>query len=484
MAELGLAIAGAVLAWKNILDLGSLIMDLIGDDDRERRGLLYNLQTKDFQLKEWGDYYGLDREDGLFHTSFEREKKAFLIKIIFRLHDSRKRALRVLQDKYGVVDSVEHDDDGAPDSSNNNNNNTAVVQAKRFARIVSKVKNASKHSKEKGAWLIRDQRLVTELINDADEQFRHLRALTFDSVQFLVGVLRSTLLLDQSFAERLTTLESRTLQENQKELEYLRGTTTTPAHGEPLERDRQTAVSYLVQTIISCRQGERVRNLITEGYGLSVDTRILEGLCEWWSDTRSASLVLETPYVAGDMLSAQTCAAVYYVTECHKLIYVVEVDKETTSFVNFADMLHTLIRELISLAPDTFDETDLPDAGRVGDCVPVDTECLLGAMTTFGRLVDAFVSRTPRRLLIIIDGLEDICATMEDPVLCLVRPFMRTLQNIIGSKAETGPPVKILLGCKGHASVLLEGANNADVLDVTDRATRTCNLMTELAVKW
>jgi len=473
MAELALAIAGIALTWKNILDFGKLIMDLLGDDDWERRGLLYNLKTKDILLKDWGDYYGVDRDSGTFHN-FAPQRKEFILKVIFRLHDSRMRAFKILSERY-ALSGVDDDEYEGPDLSR---------KAKGFARMIDKAKTVSKKTKDKGMWLSHDQRAVKELIDDADEQYRHLKELTFESIPFILSVISSQQ-GRHSHQDDLVVLQTRAKQENQRELDHLRKTSTPKIEEEGSETDRATAVSYATQSIASCNQAERVRELVNEGYAMFVDTRIIEGIHDWWLDEDSGSLVLETPYVVGESTSAVACAVVYYLTSCHKLIYIFDPEEQQSSFIQLAEMVKTMTMMLMYLAGDSIDPSDMPSRDGNTDPMTMGEGDLRLAIGTFEKLVDQFVGRADRCLLIIIDGLDDLVDQSTDvPVLTTIRLLLQSLARISTGRAARRPTVKILMGCKGAATVISEYVEDTAVLTVMDRPRRKENIMEGLAERW
>lgn len=473
MAELALAITGIALTWKNILDFGKLIMDLLGDDDWERRGLLYNLKTKDILLKDWGDYYGVDRDSGTFHK-FEPQRKEFILKVIFRLHDSRMRAFKILRERYGlsIVDDEEYK---GPDLSR---------KAKGFARMIDKAKTVSRKTKDKGMWLSHDQRAVKELIDDADEQYRHLKELTFESIPFILSVIGPQE-SPHNLKDNLVVLQTRAKQENQKELDHLRKTPTRHIEEESSETDRATAVSYATQSIASCNQAERVRELVNEGYALFVDTRIIEGVHDWWLEEGSGSLVFETSYSAGDNTSAVACAAVYYLASCHKIIYVFDADEQKSSFLQLAEMVSTVTIMLTYLAGDLIDASELFLLDGTNDSMTVGDGDLQLAIGAFEKLVGQFLARTDQRLLIIIDGLDDLVdRSTDEPVLPTIRSILQSLERICCGRAVERPVVKILLGCKGAATVVSEYVQDTEVLTVMGRARRKENIMEGLAERW
>lgn len=473
MAELALAIAGVALTWKNILDFGVLIMDLLADDDWERRGLLFNLKTKDFLLKDWGDHYGVDRDNGAFHK-FEPQRKEFLLKVIFRLHESRMRAFKILQENYSL--SVEDDEEYQ--------SHNLSRRAKGFARMIDKAKTVSKKTKDKGRWLSHDQRAVKELIDDADEQYRHLKELTFESIPFMMSVIGSQE-ASQTLRDKLVVLETRAKQENQKELDHLRKNPSSPIHDENPHRDRGTSINYATQSIASCNQAERVRELVNEGYALFVDTRIIERVHDWWMDEGSGSLVLETPYPEEDNVSAVTCATVYYLASCHKIIYVFDPEDRKPPYLQLAEMVSTVTMMLTYLATESIAAGDVPLPDGTIYSIAACTENVQSAIGAFEELVNHFITRTDQCLLIIIDGLDELVDQITDElVLSVIRSLLQSLARICGIRPAEHPVVKILLGCKGAATVVSDYVQDTEVLNVMDRAPRKENIMEGLAERW
>lgn len=481
MAELALAIVGVAVAWKNILDFGQLMMDLLADDDWERKGLLYNLKTKDFLLRDWGDHYGVDRDNGEFHK-FEPQRKEFLIKVIFRLHDSRMRAFKILKGKYslsvgeGGGEGEDEEEYEGPDLSK---------KAKGFAKMIDKARTVSKKTRDKGRWLTHDQRTVKELIQDADEQYRHLKALTFESIPFMLNIMNSQS-NPQPLQASLDLLETRAKQENEKEIDHLRRTRSFPIENETVDWDRETAVSYATKSIVSCDQAERVRELVNQGYSMLVDTRIITGVHDWWTDDNSGSLVLETPYDGGDGVSAVTCAAVYYLASCHKIIYVFDPMERKSASLQLAEMVSTITMTLESMAGEDIDtrhpplpprSLDGPVTGRAGS--------LPEAIAAFEEIASRFLVCTDQRFLIILEGLDDLVdLKMDEPVRPAIRLLLQSLARLCSIKGAGQPVVKVLFGCRGAATVVAEYVNDMEVLNTMDRAARKENIMAGLAERW
>ncbi|KAK5056714.1 hypothetical protein LTR84_012246 [Exophiala bonariae] len=479
MAELALAVVGVAVAWKNILDFGQLMMDLLADDDWERKGLLYNLRTKDFLLRDWGNHYGVDRDNGDFHK-FEPQRKEFLIKVIFRLHDSRMRAFKILKGKYLMA--VE---DGNDDEEEEYEGPDLSRKAKGFARLIDKAKTMSKKTRDKGRWLTHDQRTVKELIQDADEQYRHLKALTFESIPFMLSVMDSRN-SSQPLQASLDLLETRAKQENEKEIDHLRRTRSFPIENEAVDWDRETAVSYATKNIVSCDQAERVRELVNQGYSMLVDTRIIHGVHDWWMDDKSGSLVLETPYDGGDDVSAVTCAAVYYLASCHKIIYVFDPTERKSPSLQLADMVSTITMTLISIAGEDVDaDHSLLPPGNVDGSVSSKPGNLPEIIKAFENIVGRFIVRADQRFLIIVEGLDDLVdLTTDEPVRPAIRLFLQSLARVCNIKQDGRSVVKVLFGCRGAATAVSEYVGDTEVLNTMDRAARKENIMAGLAERW
>jgi hypothetical protein len=216
-----------------------------------------------------------------------------------------------------------------------------------------------------------------------------------------------------------------------------------------------------------------------------VDTRIIQRVHDWWIDEGSGSLVLETPYSGGDNTSAITCAAVYYLAPCHKIIFVFDPNEAKSPSLQLAEMVSTVTMMLTLLAGESMDASDLALPDRTIDSIGVGIENLQLAIEAFEELVRQVIHRTNKCLLIIIDGLDNLVdLTTDEPVLPHIQSFLQSLARICGGTTSEHPGVKILLGCKGAATVVSEYVQDTEVLNVMDRAPRKVNIMERLAERW
>lgn len=466
MAELSLAIIGAVAAWKSIIDFGELITKLTDDDARRREGLWLGLQVSQYRLKDWGDDWGVDRADGRFHN-FEPARKELIMKIIFRLRDSRHKALERLRTRYGLsANQSDQEVIGAKDS---------------LSRLITTVKTASKKVKDKSTWLAHDQEVISGLVSETVELHEYLQYLTYGSGGFIqksLPIVQSA----PSLEEGLQHLERSGRQSTQEFQHSLTGPPNSPI----CSMDEQTLASYATKTIASSRQAGQVHEQIDRAFHFHGDSRIPEIISDWWHDQQSRLLVLETPDIADDHTAAFTCSLVYYLTSCHRLVYSFQQeDSAARPDQDFFQMLKALILNMVSLQGDQAQQTTpLPLAVADIESMRMTDKTVQQLTNLFKDMLLDLPSKLHMRILVIIYGLE-VCEGEENKSrIFQVQSFFRNLREIC-NKPHNGreATLKILLGCKGHAMTLYDCVEPESIADITSHPTDTTSLMQELALK-
>lgn len=465
MAELSLAIVGAIAAWKSIIDFGELMTKLTNDDARRREGLWLGLQVSQYRLKDWGNDWGVDRMDGRFHN-FDPARKELIMKIIFRLRDSRHQALERLRNRYGL-----------PASQNDEENMGAKDP---FSRLITTVKTASKRVKEKSVWLAHDQETISDLVNETVELHGYLQYLTYGSGDFILRSLPSVRSAP-SLKEGLRQLEHGGKQSAQ----VFQHSLTSPSNSPTSRVDEQTLASYAIKTIASSRQAGHVHQHIDRAFHFHGDPRIPEIIFDWWDDERSRVLVLETPDIADDHTAAFTCSLVYYLASCYKIVYSFQEESAVGSGQQFFQMLKTLILSMMSLQGDQAQQmTPFPFEIAEIEGMPMNDRTIQQLVELFHDMLLELSNRPSMRILIIIDGLE-VCEGEESNKHILhLRSFFRNLQKTC-NQAHDGREaiVKVLLGYKGHAMNLYDCVEQQSIADVTSLPTASTSLMQELALK-
>lgn len=465
MAELPLAIIGVIAAWKSIIDFGELMTKLTNDDGWRREGLWLRLQVSQYRLKDWGDDWGIDRMDGRFN-SFDPARKELIIKIIFRLRDSRHKALERLRDRYGL--SASQDDQeimGAKDP---------------FSRLITTVKTASKRVKYKSVWLAHDQERISDLVNETVDLHEHLQYLTYGSGDFILRSLAS-IRSASSLKEGLRNLE----QSGKQSAQVFQHSLTNPLNSPTSRMDEETMASYAIKTIASSRQAGHVHQHIDRAFHFHGDPRIPELIFDWWDDERSRVLVLETPDIADDHTAAFTCALIYYLTSCDKIVYSFQEESAVGSGQQFFQMLKTLNLSMMSLQGDQAQQTTLFPFGiaEIED-MPMNDRNTQQLVELFHEMLLDLSNRSSMRILIIIDGLE-VCEGEESNKHTLhLRSFFRNLQKTCNQARDGREAIlKVLVGYKGHAMNLYDCVELQSIADVTSLPTVSTSLMQELALK-
>ncbi|KAH8879029.1 hypothetical protein GQ53DRAFT_756272 [Thozetella sp. PMI_491] len=468
MAELALGILGLTLAWKGIVDFGSLITDLVDDDAKCRETQLIELEVSQLVLKDWGTRWGINRDDGDFHN-FDAERKEVIGRIIFRLAESRVQALDKLRSYYGL--STDHAAD------------TPTRTEKRLARLLQKIKSSANRAREKVVWVTHEKAVLEHLVEETTKMQEHLRHVTYDSDKFIHQILLS--LRDApSLQNWLTRVESRGRELLQKSA---RNWPSPSSPGEDEEQlDGQTLVSYATRSIASSKQVDHVQHQIDRGFACLGDDRIPRAISLWWADGVSSILLLEGSDIPEDETIVSTCALVFYFTTCHKLIYLFQPETTIQSASQFVDMLRTFNRSLMTLpGHDSLAHFQLAKTVSEMEKDPVEPGMVEQLIELFYKLLKDLITTSSQRTLIILGGLEYVITDDSNSVLAIqVRTFVSGLRSLCEPRSGNGYGVlKVLFGCKGHASALYRCVGDQDVEDFTSRPTSEVNLFQELALR-
>lgn len=465
MADLSLAIVGAIAAWKSIIEFGDLVTKLTDDDSRRREGLWLRLEVSQFRLKDWGHDLGVDREDGRFHQ-FEPARKELIMKIIFSLRDSRQKALERLRNRYGLP--AKQDDQ------------ETLVAKDSLSKLITTVRAASKRVKDKSIWLAHDRETISDLVSDTVELHEYLLYLTYGSGGFIQKSLPSV----QSAPSLKEGLRQLDLSGRQSTRDFQHALSSPPTS--PTSRiDEQTLASYATKTIASSRQAGHVHEHIDRAFHFHGDIRVPEIISDWWHDERSRILILETPDIADDHTAAVACSLVYYLTSCQRLVYTFQGEPATGPGQEFFQMLKSLILSMVSLQENqTQQMTPFPFSVAEIEGMPMNDRAIQRLANLFNDMLLDLLNRTRTRVVVIIYGLE-VCEEEENNSHVVhLQSFCRNLQKICSQSHDSREAtIKILFGYKGHAMNLYDCVEPESITDVTSHSTTSTNLMQELALK-
>lgn len=450
--ETALAIAGVILAWKGIVDFGGVILEIVEDDSGHRDGLLLRLEASHFVLTDWGDYWGPDREDGKFH-SFDPGRKALIARIISRLHDSRRKALERLRD-YNKIPK-----DGGSEKS--------------FSKLLVQVKSASKKVKDKGRWMAHDKNMLNDLVNETFELYRNLNYLTYESPKFLSSILSDVY---------SSSIEAVINKAEKRGEEVLRSVNSHP------QPESQRLEDVPVEQILTTRSAESMTSttqieIFQDNIGLAFhfygDSRVPEAISMWWNEDDPSILLLQTSDAADDETSALTCAMVYYLARCHKVIYSFPTETYGKPVEGFLEMLRSLLRSLMSLGgssefgsitlPPGFSTIQMDNGSNV-------TETGQHLIDNIAKVVLKLALNHGMRIVIIVDRMDLI---EDSPELSpLITSFASALQATYHASQTS---IKVLFGYKGRSTLLSSCLPDEGHCDFTDRPVQTVNIMQELA---
>ena len=190
-------------------------------------------------------------------------------------------------------------------------------------------------------------------------------------------------------------------------------------------------------------------------------------------------MLLETSDAVDDETSSLSCPIVYCLALSYKIIYIFVDEADVAAqpargFARFVTMLRTLIHEIISFG-EPQDSPGCRAASGEGDAIfnstSEDSATIQLLVSSFSRLIDGLIKVTNERLLLIINGLNEIGMVNPD-LATLVVTFIFHSVDISRRTSGEQPAFKVLLGCKGHATDWTELLHKEPVvsntLDITD----------------
>lgn len=453
MAELPLAIGGILLAWKGLIDFGTLIHQLLDDSTRQRDILAIKLEASQFTIEDWGKRWEIDQDPGRFH-SLEPHRKVLITRILFRLCESRSAAVQRLTDRYGLPagDEIAKKNSG-----------------KGLSKTVDRVLGAATKAKEKSLWLVHDKMVLGELVTETMELFQVLQSLTSLSDKFLYANL-TVIEETQPLGSGLFRLEQDIREQSRR---------TEPNNGEEglaENVDDQTLAAFASKAITSSEQQERVQHYINQSFHRHGDTRIAEVVGGWWNDPEAGVMILEVSDNSEDRSSTAASVLLYYIADCRKLIYVFESESGRQPLERGYAMMRTLTQDILTLR----ENQPLPS----GLSLPIniaDMEHAVADKSSVQRLVKFFLqllhdvlSHSDGRVLLIIDGLELSGFDLDDDLGEAMSSFVSGLHALcLTPELREKAILKVLIGHNGHATRLYDCVGVTDAVDLTDAATQT-----------
>ena len=321
---------------------------------------------------------------------------------------------------------------------------------------------------------------MASLVKETFDLHKCLKTLTFMPASALINHLE-TLRSPEAVQQGLMQLEQKLRDQIQlkccpEACPY--GTLASP----DTDLEKNTLVGLTTKFITPSKQAEDIQKTISGALHKHGDSRVVEAISIWWNDELSRILVLEGQDDADDATSTHACALLYYLVSCYKLIYVFKMHLDTPATECFGEMLLSLVRNLISLHKDDTLQglsfpPGLPDLSQVN----MGPEKIKHLVTLFLELLEGLVGVSDKQVLIVIDGWEQIidCSALTSPI----QEFLSGIHSICKKNDYPGQAMlKILLGCKGHATIMYNCVGIDDVADLTDHATRTSALSQELAL--
>lgn len=464
MAELALAITGIALAWKGIVDFGHFYAELVDSDTRQRDVLVLKLRSSQLQLKDWGEHWGINRNEGRFHT-FEPERKGLIMALIFQLRDSRTRAMATLKKKYNVPADDEQQQEGAASAA--------------LSKTVAKTLGFLQRGRLKARWVMFDRDVIQSLVNETNDLHELLNRNSTSSPRFCgteILLNPTTSLLET----RIASLEDHIKQFTAGQDALYRTLRDSDSV------DGQTLASYASKSIPSSKQAERIQGLINCSFEQHTDSRAAEYVSDWWNHDHAAIMVLEVPDDADDCTSTTVCTLLYYLVDCHKLIYVFDSHAGSSPAHQFCDMLRALIQSLLCVRDSAFlDDRTIDIAPGFLDGGDDDNSGLseIPQLTTmFHDLLREVLSNVRERVTVILDGLEVLDLGDNNDLSHLFCIFTEGFHSQCSRPTNLpNPMLKVLLGHRGHATSLYRFDDCVNIKDLTDRGLDVSSVREDLA---
>jgi hypothetical protein len=468
MAELAIGILGISLAWKGIIDFGKVISRLTDCDNRERYILAIGLESSQLILKDWGDYWGVDRADGRFHH-LEETRKNIVMEIIFQLHDSRERAIKRLRKSHGLFKKEEEEEEGCN------------ARGDRLSRLVESFVGTAQKNKKKIRWISGDDKLVSTLVEETMKLHGWLDRLTSMSINFLATHF-DTPRDARSLELRLENVEH--LMREQVLTRVVISNRPCAASVTPSDDaiDDKTLAGYATDSIMSSKQRECILENIDRSLDYYGDVRVSEKVTAWWNDVCSDILILELPDEADSQTAMSICVLLYYFTKCHKLIFVFDAQSREESVRQFLSMIRTFIQNLVSLRGNKpLDGLPLPMNIADMDAQDLDTSAIQHIVRFFHGLLRDTLESGDQRVLLVVSGL-DVNGSNDCGFIQLVQMFISGIQDVCDSQINgQGVIFKALFTHRGYASSLYDCVKVTSFADLTDHASRVGSLAEDLA---
>jgi hypothetical protein len=457
MAELGLAIAGLVVAWKGITDFVHVVNELGQDDKEQRKALSRRFRTSRMMLEEWFGYWGIDRDSGPFHN-LKPDRQEMVRELIEQLQTTTAEAARILDEKHESVEAAK-----GPSKS----------PKRGLAKYSAKVTTAVRRGGEKAQWLIAHQATIESLIKEMEAVWRDLNGIA-SATDDLIRILAAN---TPRLKPRMTFIAA-----VDQVMESVRTSRVaaishqdSPHVGSNISVDQVTLVGLATRTLSSSRQVELVQRSLEVAFDDLGDARVVHHVTEWWNDARSNVMLLETTDEPGDQSSTSACVLLYFHVDCQKLLYVFENDSTVSQSQQILDMVRTLSQSLfISRKPHLpLDKASQASVRLLLDEDAICTAGLSGLVPAIVQLLQEAVDNSEKRVVLILAGLDLLNLAEQSESTLFMQLFLQSLNEFCEGKVGSKPAsFKALLSCKGYASTLYNSGDFVDTVDLTDQSLR------------
>jgi hypothetical protein len=380
------------------------------------------LESAHFMLKDWGDHWGVTRNDGPFHR-LEKERKDLIMEIIFQLHDSREQAITRLRKCYGEFDEGNHAGAGAGARGN------------RLLRLIDNFETVAQNTRKRLIWVSRDDKFVSTLTKETMKLHGWLEKLTSMSITFLATHFNNA--RDTELKTLLASVDhliQETVRARGANLQQL------PAASISLgdDVDGKTLAGFTTNSIMSSQQKEYVLEQIDRSQYYHGDERVPKTVTSWWNEKSSSILILELLNEGDSEAASSICVLLHNLARCHKFIFIFDAEFQGSLIHQFVSMIRTFIQNILSLRGN-MSLNEPPLSMSIADMNGENTNAsnIEDLVRSFHSLLRGVLESVTERILIIVGGL-DVTILDDGNLMHLVCLFVSGIQDTCNSRTDGG----------------------------------------------
>ncbi|ETN38496.1 uncharacterized protein HMPREF1541_06531 [Cyphellophora europaea CBS 101466] len=479
-AELPLAIAGVVLAWKGILDMADVLITLCRDDDQDRSFLHLRVKVARSFFASWGEYHGISEEvERVGNGDGQGEATTLLA----RCSDSDRELIRevmaaFVRETEGVMERLGRYAGGVGGvKSGSKGGGNADKEA--FRKAAREMRLRVKKGFRKVPWNVKDRKAVEEYVEKMESTQKMLRKLTYFEMlpkhvcpqvplnaSGRVAVSHDSNRMPMDGGQAVSASDhicefciSHDLQSSRKS----NASSVTLAAGDSkglYEVDLISRVADSVRDIDDFHLMDRVQHLALEAHYTDVRHDLCDRLNEFWQMQDSTILKIETAWDPTDGNNDLCAAALYACAEQPKLIYIWDNEsKMEAASTQLAKLVYSLLKQCLvgDFAGALTDMSSLQEFDGIRIDIDSEKADSLQAAVEFIELILAHSWKTiglKSSLLIVLSGLEHL--PNEGEYGEVSRALVRAVCSAYEKRLSENQATKVLVLTQGRGRVLQE----------------------------